>query len=278
MYIPVMNMPINKVYKPFGTKNAKNLSFGNKIDAISKKQTSELFNKYLKNFAAENMAYEAEGNSILQPCKIPLETLQNIAQKELSKMQQIPIGHKLFIITGRIGGGKTTFIKQTNLHQFCYAPDADEIKLLLPGYKEFGSSYVHKASCTINATNLSEALKKGVNTIFQTATTVDYIDDVIDEARDYKYDDIILIHIDTAEDVALERAKKRGDLTGRKIDPNIIKERKYIDTFVSVYENPARGLSQFIVYNNNGDYPVKTKSLDFNNWHEILTYVTECSD
>lgn len=257
-------------------RHSNNIMFKQKSN-ISSQLADELVNKYLKSFSQEIVQYRAEGD-ILQPAEIPITTLQQVAQKELLKMGAFPAQHKLFIVTGRIGGGKTTFVQQNNLQKLFYTPDADEIKLLLPGYKERGSSYVHKASYTINMTNINEAFRRGINTIIQTATTIDNLDDIIVEARDYNYQDITLIHLDTDEETAIKRAEKRGELTGRKINPDIIKDRKYIDEIVPTYENPNRGLSELIVYDNNGTFPVQVKSFKFNSWQEVLTYVTESDD
>ena len=239
---------------------------------------SKLFKTYLRHFASELKEYEASGSAILQPQMIPDDILETIAQNELSKMRNFPSEHKLYIITGRIGGGKSTFVKENQLQKLFYTPDADEIKLLLPGYNQFGSSYVHKASCTINSANISEALKQGINTVIQTATTINNLDDIIDEALDYNYKDITMIHIDTAEDIALKRAEIRGKLTGRDINPKIITERKYIDDIVPTFTNPNRGLSHLIVYNNNGASPLKVKNITLHSWLEVLTYVTESDD
>ncbi|MCQ2740196.1 MAG: zeta toxin family protein [bacterium] len=233
--------------------------------------------KYIKSFAAESAQYKSEGNSILQPENIPICTLQKIAHNELEKMQNYPAEHKLYIVTGRIGGGKTTFVEQNCFNKLFYIPDSDDIKPLLPGYKERGSSYVHKASFTINSVNLREALKKGINTVLQTATTFDNIDDIISEAKDYNYNDIILIHIDTKEDIAIERAIKRGEVTGRKVNPDIIKERTYIDRIVPEYKIPSRGVSHLIVYDNNGNTLVKVEDINLT-FAEELTYVTESDD
>ncbi len=265
---------INLYYR----KNTSSITFCQTSCQVTKPQYIELVNKYLKAFSVEAEHYKKEGNSILQPSVIPLAILQNIAQNEIGKMQKFPAEHKLLIVTGRIGGGKTTFVRQNNLEELFYAPDADEIKPQLPQYNERGAGYVHDASWTINITNLNEALKRGINTIVQTATTIDNLDNIIDEARDHKYNDIVLIHIDTDEDIAIKRALERGKTTGRTVDPNVIKERTYIDKIVQAFENPNRGLSQIFVYNNNGNSPVQVKNINLNSWPQILTYVTESDD
>ena len=247
-------------------------------NAVLKKQSFELAQRYLRCFAKEIFEYRAEGEKILQPYDIPFKKLQVIAQKELTQMMKFPTGKKLFIVTGRIGGGKSTFVEQNKLNEIFYTPDSDEIKPFLPGYKKMGAGYVHKASWTINSVNLSEALKRGIDTIVQTATTIDNLDDIIDEARDYGYQDIVMIHIDTNEENAIKRASARANVTGRFVDPNEIRNRRYIDIIVPTYKTPLRGLSQLIVYNNNGKSPVKVEDINLQSQPENLTYVTESDD
>ena len=259
-------------------RNTNNITFGQAANTISKQQIVSLTNKYIRDFSAEAAQYKEEGSGILQPEQVPLQILQSIASDALAKMQNFPKNHKLYIVTGRIGGGKSAFVEQNDFHKMFYAPDADEIKLLLPGYSEYGSSYVHKVSCTINSSNISEALKRGIDTIIQTATTIDNIDDIVEEARDQKYKDIVLIHIDTNEETAIKRALLRGELTGRKIDPNEIIARKYIDMIVPAYKTPLRGLSQIVVYDNNGSAPVKVEDVDLTSPPQELSYVTESDD
>ena len=259
-------------------KNINNIKFGQNVNLSLKGQSTELVKKYLRNFKAERAQYSLEGNSILQPESIPESVLLKIAENALNKMNNFSKNRILYIVTGRIGGGKTSFVKQNNFQKLFYCPDADEIKPLLPKYKERGSSYVHKASYTINSTNISEALKRGIDTIIQTSTTIDNLDDIIDEARERGYKDIILIHIDTNEDIAIKRAEQRGMETGRTIDSSIIRERKYIDDIVTAYKNPLRGVSQLIVFDNNGIRPVKVEDLNLNPPEQNLSYVTECSD
>lgn len=241
-------------------------------------QNNKLVNTYLKNFASEAKGFLMDGKSSLQPSDIKLETLNKIADMELQKMQKFPKDRILLIVTGRIGGGKTTYIKNNNLQNLFYIPDADEIKQQLPGYKEKGASFVHRASCLINSANLSEALKRGINSVIQTSTTIDNIYDLIDEAKDYKYNDIIMVHIDTSEENAIKRSQKRGELTGREVNPDVIRERKYIDDIVPTFQTPLKGLSQLIVYNNDGDFLIKVKDLNFNIPQAVYTYLTEISE
>lgn len=287
MYISKLNTHTNYKLRLHNANKKDSVCMNNRLqcDCVTfchsqptlKQRTSKLVKSYMDNFGTQTTGFLLDGNASLQPSEIPMTTLSAIAEKELEKMQKFPKNHILYIITGRIGGGKTTYIKNNNLQDSFYIPDADEIKPLLPGYKEKGATYVHRASCLINSANLTEALKRGINTIIQTSTTIENIYDIIDEARDYKYNDITMVHIDTSEETAIKRSQERGKLTGRKIDPNIIRERKYIDDIVPTFQTPLKGLSKLIVYNNNGETPIKTEDIDFV-LPQILTYVTESSD
>ena len=276
MYIsnPTYKINYNQNYRNF---NRNYVTFCHNNSAMLQ-QSNKLVNSYLKNFASQAGGFLQDGITSLQPSEIKMDTLRKIADCELQKMQNFPKDHILLIVTGRIGGGKTTYVKNNNLHNLFYIPDADEIKLLLPKYKECGASYVHRASCLINSANLSEALKRGINTVIQTSTTIDNIYDIIDEAKDYKYNDIILVHIDTSEENAIRRSQKRGELTGREISPEVIKERKYIDEIVPTFQTPLKGLSQLIVYNNDGDFLIKVKDVNFNIPQAVYTYLTDISE
>lgn len=269
--------PVSSPYsqgKPMNVSN-KNIAFCHNNFTVSHEEVTKLINYYKKSFDRDMKFFVEGGNSILQPHDIPAKTLYNIAKAELYKMHRFLNKYTLYIVTGRIGGGKTSFVKQNRLEESFYTPDADTIKPLLPGYNERGAEYVHLASCGINNANFSMALKKGINTLFQTATTFDNIDNIIDEARDYKYKDIVMIHIDTNEENAIRRALLRGVETGRKINPDVIKERKYIDEIASTYKTPLRGVNRLLVYNNDGEYPVKVEDIRLDSAPDEFKYVTE---
>lgn len=275
MYVQKTNSATGNMMPYFYRKNTDNTAFCHAANLSIKQQSKDLVNKYLKNLASEKQQFLLEGNTILQPEAVPVSVLKTIAENALNQMKKFPKNHILYIVTGRIGGGKSAFVEQNNFQELFYTPDADKIKPLLPGYNQHNASYVHKVSCVINSTNISEALKRGIDTIIQTATTIDNLDDIIDEARDHNYSNIVMIHIDTNEENAIKRAMERGELTGRKIDPKVIKERTYIDNIVPTYKSPFKGLSQLVVYNNNGSHPIKEEDINFSFLPEVLTYVTD---
>lgn len=275
MFVQRLNINNTCYTSNFSKQNVRNISFGHKPNSMAALQAEVLVKKYLKNFEAEKVFFLQGGNNILQPFMVPVDLLYKIADASLRDMQNFPKEHKFRIVTGRIGSGKTSFVEHMHLNELFYTPDADNIKVLLPGYNTKGAEYVHLVSCAINNANVSMACKNGINTLCQTATTFGNLDNIIYEARDYNYKDIVLIHIDTAEDVAIKRAEKRGELTGRKINPEIIKARTYIDSIVSTYKTPLRGLSQLIVYDNNGNSPVKVEDVNLLTPPAELTYVTD---
>ena len=243
-------------YSPFLFQ--QNANSNKCIDAL------HLVSRYMSRMNSEIDEFKAAGDSILQPSQIPMTLLYQVAEKEIHRMEQYAKQKILYIITGRMGSGKTTFVNDYGLFDYCYSPDADAIKPLLPEYNEKGSNFVHKASCNINFANLSEALSRGINSVLQTATTLERIDSIINEAKRYGYKNIIMIHIDTNEENAIKRTQERAAKGGRVVDPEAIRLRRYIDEIVPLYQKPEKGLSQLIVYNNDGDSPVQVKNIYIN--------------
>lgn len=211
----------------------------------------KLFNSYCENLSKE-ISY-SESKNMLDLSDIPIDTLKHIATSELQNILKTPREKLLYIITGRSGSGKSTFVRKSNFSKNFYIPDADNIKRLLPDYKEKGPSYVHKASYIINRLNLSKALSVGANSIIQTTTTFNNIDEIIAEARKYDYKNITLIHIDVSEDTAISRCTQRAEARNNVINTDYIKQRKYIDEIVSTYKDPQKGINEIIVLDNN-DY------------------------
>lgn len=250
-------------YRPYTKINNKhypidNTSFKAKTNPVLLKKSKILAEKYCNILEKNISCFDVINNRYINCLKakdIPQNILEEIAYTELEKMSQIPVGKQLYIITGRCGSGKTTFVQNDNFKNF-YRPDADAIKPLLPEYLSKGAEYVHEASYLINKTNLLEALENGLNCVFQTTTTVENIDKFIQKAKKYGYQNIKLVHMDVTEKKAIERSHIREQKTGRKINPNTIRERKYIDEIVSIYKNPQKGISEIFLYDNNGDSPI----------------------
>ena len=235
---------------------SKNLDGSEKIKALTKEYRVQLEN---------NMPwFEARKGKILQPSEINEETLEMIAEKSLKDMEGIPENKILYIVSGRIGCGKTTFVRQKKFGEYCYIPDCDDIKPFLQGYKDKDSTYVHLASSSILAANLYEAFKKGLNVVFQTSTEERFLDTVLEKAKQCGYKKIVMFHINTSEENSITRANKRGLETGRFIKPDVIKSQKYIDDLVSIYQNPKKGLSELFVYDNNSKDFIEVEHFSLN--------------
>lgn len=248
-------------YKTNPYYHAQNIRFAQSIK--SQKQITDLVDKYILNFSLNISDFEARIGEILQPSGISRSVLNTIAEKSLKELDGKPANKLFYIVSGRIGSGKTTFVQRKNFAEFCYLPDADNIKPFLPGYIDKGSTYVHMASSSINTVNLYEAFNRGLNVVYQTSTKENYLDGIIAEAKKYGYKNIIMFHINTNEQNSINRAMKRGEQTGRIIKPEVIKRQKYVDDFVSIYKNPDKGLSELIVYDNNSAYFVEKEHYYF---------------
>ncbi len=266
MYVSAVKFNISGIspYKTnyYSCPKVHNVSFLHNADRHA--QTADLVNKYKENFSQNISDFEARKGEILQPSGISGTTLDVIAEYALKEMEGKPADKKFYIVSGRIGSGKTTFVQRKNFGEYCYIPDADNIKPLLPGYYDKGSTYVHMASSSINTVNLYEAFKRGLNVVYQTSTKENYLDGIIEEAKKHGYKDIIMFHINTNEQNSIDRAEKRGIQTGRIIKPEVIQRQKYVDDFVSIYTKPDKGLSEFILYDNNAAYPVEIRHFYLN--------------
>lgn len=224
-------------------------------------ESLNLFKTYCQRLGSEITPIEAMNN--LNLSQISNNTLKYIASSELEKMLKYPRGRMLYLITGRPGSGKTTLVRNFQFNKEFYIPDADDIKSILPYYNEKGAPYVHKASCIINSQNLDEALKRGINSVLQTATTFEYLDEIIRAAKNYGYN-IKLIHINVNEKTAIERCNKRASARGRGFSLKSILERKHLDKIVSTYSRPEKGINEIFVYDNNGKSPILVDHIEIN--------------
>jgi len=242
----------------YHTQTVNNVFFGQKSKVFREAQIGNLVNRYLINFSENIADFEARIGEILQPSGISQSVLYAMAEKSLNEMEGKPAQKLFYIVSGRIGSGKTTFVERNKLAEHFYIPDADNLKPFLPGYTEKGSTYVHMASSSVNTVNLYEAFQQGLNVVYQTSTKENYLDGIINEAKKYGYKNIKMFHINTNEQNSIDRALKRGIQTGRIIKPAVIQRQKYVDDFVSIYSKPEKGLSELIVLDNNStDFVVK---------------------
>jgi adenosine deaminase len=195
----------------------------------------------------------------LRSADIPKATLETVVGIQRAKMTGVPRERKLYLITGRAGGGKSTIAGRLKLDKTTFMPDADELKPLLPGYKENGASYVHEASVALNTASIQEAFSKGINMTIQTTGWEAYIDEIVAQAKENGYEDIVLIHTDVTTENSIQRATSRAAATGRTVDPAFIESRTYIDEVVAKFSDPQKGIKEIIVYDNNGSAPVEVR-------------------
>jgi len=207
------------------------------------------------NGAILDLRYNRAVNGSLRSNDIPDNVLTPIINDYRSKMLKYPAGKKLVIITGRAGGGKSTIMKQMGLDETYFAPDADDIKPLLPGYADKGAGYVHSASVEINQGIITEAFNRGTNCVVQTTGWGDYVADVIEQAHNAGYT-VELIHTNVTPENSIIRANSRGLETGRYVDPANIHQGTYVDEVVERFkDNPF--IKSMTVYDNNGTAPVQ---------------------
>ena len=173
LLMPEMN---GKLSNDLASKSSlETMSFGNSfcrsvssVDFLS--ETFNLVKKYVQSLQKESLVKNPA--PLLKVEEIGEELLKKIANIELQKMLSKPAERIMYIVTGRSGSGKSTIVRNLRLDKDFYVPDADNIKKLLPGYKEKGLNHVHRASYAINRTNLSEALSRGTNCVIQTTVAI----------------------------------------------------------------------------------------------------------
>ena len=73
---------------------------------------------------------------------------------------------------------------------------------------------------------------------------------------------IKLIHLNVNEKTAIERCNKRASARGRSFSLKSILERKYLDKIVSTYSRPEKGISEILVFDNNGRSPILVEHIE----------------
>lgn len=166
-------------------------------------------------------------NAMSKPLKIDSDyykkTSVDILNQELEKLEPIKAQKKLIIIDGLPGAGKSTIITKLlkNDSNAYFTPDSDEIKA---AFKQIyqngeGAALVHTASGNILKKEiLPRVFEQGKNLIFQTSGSTERIHKILEHAKSHGYS-VNLVHIETPENISIERAMNRYERTGRFIDP-----------------------------------------------------------
>lgn len=209
--------------------------------------------------------YQDVKNGQLKPEDLPMEKRIEITDKFLEKMEEIPKEKSFVIVTGRGGSGKSTIIRELGLDKNHMLMDSDEVKPLVPGFKEYGANYVHKVSVDINNALFEDALEQGTNIVFPTTGWHDYVEELINKAHEAGYN-VQLIHSNIDSEKSMERAIKRftdgemlpdGTTMHRFVDPAYIQNGTYVDTVVDKFKDHQFIDRDILVFDNNGTYPPK---------------------
>lgn len=176
---------------------------------------------------------------------------------------------KFAIITGLPGSGKSSIVKELGFEKKYFTPDADKIKIKLPGFDKYGSDYVHKASTKLTNELIDDALNNGYNTVVQTTGWYEYITDLAKKAKENNYStQAIHIFIDRIKSMqrAVERFEKGefvdGKLIRRLVDPLWIKDKDktgYVDGVPKLFKQLLKEgkIEKLRLYDNNGEFPPK---------------------
>ena len=125
-------------------------------------------------------------------------------------------GKRIDIITGLPAAGKsTTFARRLSLQHRSRLVDSDEIKKMLPEYKDgIGSDCVHEESVDLNVRVLKEAVKRGENVVYPVlGFSANALSDMIDALHQFGYD--VNLHLNE-----LETVKAKGRMLQRFVEKN----------------------------------------------------------
>ncbi len=231
--------PKNKMTIQAGIDNIEELKYA--LGAmVTEFDTKDIILARLKSLVAGNLKISS---SKLGKDSTTLEILKRFSQ-EISSAGK---NRQLVIVTGRAASGKSTYIKKIGYEQkqFLIA-DADVTKEQLPGYEEFGSSFVHTLSASLNRAKLSAALDNGCDIIYPT-TGLRTIIEIIEKAKGLGYKSIKVVHFDTPIDVCAQRAVNRFKDYGRFVDPYYIKmQEQTMENIIGICKEMGVELEKYI--------------------------------
>jgi predicted kinase len=120
--------------------------------------------------------------------------------------------HKLHILLGNCGAGKSRITNSLAEELGAMTPDSDHIKAKIPGYdKGMGNQAVHEDSSAAYKILLDRALQNGDNIVWQgVGKTAKSVTDLIDQAKSHGYD--VVVHmVDAPPEVAAKRVFNRAN-------------------------------------------------------------------
>lgn len=153
-----------------------------------------------------------------------IDNIDNILHTEYKKLEKVPNGRKIIIVSGIPASGKSEFIKHNYKPEEYYIADVDIIKKQFPAYEKDGKylNNLHKLSQGIlHKKILPAAIMQGKNTIIPTTGLNGYVEQIAEPAKKYGYT-VERIHIKRDKSEAIKSAITRFEETGRFVDPFFI--------------------------------------------------------
>ena len=133
---------------------------------------------------------------------------------------------ELILLIAHPGAGKSTLVEHIAKETGAFAPDADDIKRVIPEYDQLGAVNVHEESIDILNKVLDKAAENKDNTIVQTTGTwMPYLHEICDRFSNKGFK-IKCIYLHATPDKCCARAINRFENTGRFLDPFYLKSKK----------------------------------------------------
>ncbi len=153
-----------------------------------------------------------------------INNISRILNTEFQKLEKVPNGRKIIIVSGIPACGKSEFIKQNYKSDEYYLADVDIIKSLFSAYEKGGKALnnLHKLSQKILHYKIIPAvITQGKNAIIPTTGLNDYVEQIATPAKKYGYN-VEQIHIIRDKAESIKSAIKRFEDTDRFVDPFFI--------------------------------------------------------
>ena len=139
------------------------------------------------------------------------QKIQELADEAYGKGALVK-DHKLHILLGNCGAGKSRITNSLAEELGAMTPDSDHIKAKIPGYdKGLGNQAVHEDSSAAYKILLDRALQNGDNIVWQgVGKTAKSVTDLIEQAKSHAYD--VVVHmVDAPPEVAAKRVFNRAN-------------------------------------------------------------------
>lgn len=225
----------------------------NLFDDIRNKEKRYTYEELLANPAIQELEKKAKQAQELVSKKPPISDEDKVKYSEqfLKGAKNTPKQFRADIVMGLPAAGKSSAVVNSLKDKYgSFEFDNDEIKKLLPGYNEYGPTYVHADSKAVQKHALKSFGKDGEFNGANLAipiigSTVDKVDYWIKNLQTAGYD-IHIHHVGISNEESLNRAVARAIEHGRYIPLGTIKD--YGEKPKSVYEQLKREGRKGVVF------------------------------